>query len=154
MQLLFNFLAVIYVFVCAFLILVVLLQAGRGGGLGGAFGAGGSQTVFGSAGASNFLTRLTWVCAVLFMTLSMALAYLSSTSDSLLDEQEAIANERNAARRVTATPAPTKAEPGALSDPAAAAAPAAPAAAPVEPTEPAASAEPAEPAAPQAPATE
>ena len=55
-------LIILHVFVCTFLVLVVLLQAGKGGGIGIAFGGGGSQTVFGSSGAGNFLTRLTAIC--------------------------------------------------------------------------------------------
>lgn len=105
----FAFLAVIYVIVCVFLILVVLLQAGKGGGMGAAFGggAGGSQTVFGGAGAGNFLTRLTWASAVLFMVLSGTLAYMSSSSDKSLEEAARITHEREAARDVSH--APTKA---------------------------------------------
>ncbi|MCB9667754.1 MAG: preprotein translocase subunit SecG [Myxococcales bacterium] len=73
----FTALAIFYVFICMFLILVVLLQAGKGGGMGSAFG-GTTQTVFGGAGASDFLTRLTSVCAALFMILSATLSYMSS----------------------------------------------------------------------------
>jgi preprotein translocase subunit SecG len=80
----YTFLSVIYVLVCLFLILVVLLQPGRGG-IGGAFGGGSSQTVFGSSGAGNFLTRLTSVSAALFMILSATLAYMSSSSDKSLE---------------------------------------------------------------------
>ncbi|HEX2677680.1 MAG TPA: preprotein translocase subunit SecG [Polyangiales bacterium] len=69
----------LYVFVCVFLILVVLLQAGKGG-MGAAFG-GSSQTVFGSSGAGNFLTRLTVVSAALFMLLSATLTYVSSSGE-------------------------------------------------------------------------
>ncbi len=81
----FTFLSVIYVMVCLFLILVVLLQAGKGGGLGAGL-SGSSQTVFGGSGAGNFLTRLTAICAALFMILSVTLAYLSSRSEKALDE--------------------------------------------------------------------
>jgi preprotein translocase subunit SecG len=88
------FLIVVHVFVCAFLVLVVLLQAGKGGGVGIAFGGGGSQTVFGSSGAGNFLTKMTAICATIFFLNSLALAYLSSQSDSrrlqrLADQQAA-----------------------------------------------------------------
>jgi preprotein translocase subunit SecG len=103
----FTFLAVVYVIVCIFLILVVLLQAGKGGGMGAAFGGGASQTVFGATGAGNFLTRLTWISAVLFMVLSGSLAYLSSSSDKVLEEAERLQRERDSARNVEA--APTKA---------------------------------------------
>src|SRR6185437_10811844 len=79
-----TFLTVIHVVVCLFLILVVLLQAGKGGGMGIAFGGGGggSQTVFGSSGAGNFLTRLTSVTAFIFLVTSLGLAHFSSQQDS------------------------------------------------------------------------
>src|SRR5687767_9227336 len=79
----FTVLTIVHVFICLFLIVVVLLQAGKGGGMGIAFGGGGgSQTVFGSSGAGNFLTRLTAGFAIAFFANSMILAYLSSQSDS------------------------------------------------------------------------
>ena len=77
-----TFLTVLHVLVCLFLILVVLLQAGKGGGMGIAFGGGGSQTVFGSSGAGNFLTRLTSITALIFMVTSLGLAHYSSQQDS------------------------------------------------------------------------
>ena len=77
-----TFLTVLHVLVCLFLILVVLLQAGKGGGMGIAFGGGGSQTVFGSSGAGNFLTRLTSVTAAIFLVTSLGLAHYSSQQDS------------------------------------------------------------------------
>lgn len=82
-----TFLNVLHVFVCLFLILVVLLQQGRGGGLGSAFG-GATAQVFGGRGAGNFMTRLTAICAVIFMATSMSLAYLSSAGDRELKEFE------------------------------------------------------------------
>jgi preprotein translocase subunit SecG len=78
-----TFLTVIHVTVCLFLVLVVLLQAGKGGGMGIAFGGGGgSQTVFGSSGAGNFLTRLTSITALIFLLTSLGLAHFSSQQDS------------------------------------------------------------------------
>ena len=59
------------------LILIVLLQTGKGAAMGAAFG-GSSQTVFGSAGASSFLGKLTAGIAILFMITSLSLATLSS----------------------------------------------------------------------------
>ncbi|MDQ3031441.1 MAG: preprotein translocase subunit SecG [Myxococcota bacterium] len=91
------FLSIVYVLVCAFLIFVVLLQQGRGGGMGSAFGGGGSQTVFGGAGAGNVLTRITSACAALFMILSATLAYMSSSSDSTLDDVSRELEARQAA---------------------------------------------------------
>ncbi len=81
-----TFLSIVYILVCLFLIGVVLLQSGRGGGMGAAFGGGGStNSVFGGAGAGNLLTRVTAVCAALFMILSATLAYLSSSSEQALE---------------------------------------------------------------------
>jgi preprotein translocase subunit SecG len=96
-----TFLTILYVFVCVFLILVVLLQAGRGGGMGAAFG-GSSQSVFGGAGAGNFLTRLTVVMAALFMLLSASLAYLSTSSDKALEKAAQAVKAREDARNLDA----------------------------------------------------
>ena len=67
----------IHVIVCFALILIVLLQAGKGAEMGAAFG-GASQTIFGSSGAVGFLTKLTTVAAVVFMVTSLLLAFTSS----------------------------------------------------------------------------
>ncbi|MBF0118202.1 MAG: preprotein translocase subunit SecG [Desulfobacterales bacterium] len=72
------FLIVIHVIVCVALILIVLLQTGKGASMGAAFGGGSSQTLFGSGGASTFLSKATTVAAVVFMITSLALAYVSS----------------------------------------------------------------------------
>ncbi len=77
---------IVHVAVSLFLMLTVLLQAGKGGGMGATFGGGSSQgSVFGGSGAGNFLSKLTTVSAALFMLTSMTLAFLASTSgeDSL-----------------------------------------------------------------------
>src|ERR1700712_4611839 len=95
----YTFLSILYVLVCLFLILVVLLQPGRGG-VGGAFGGGGSQTVFGGSGAGNFLTRLTSISAALFMILSATLAYMSSSSDKSLDRASEAARAKAASKVV------------------------------------------------------
>lgn len=106
----FTALAIFYVFVCAFLILVVLLQAGKSGGMGAAFG-GTTQTVFGGAGAGNFLTRLTAVCAALFMVLSATLSYMSSGRGQSALEEAAKATEaaKKPAPKAQSKAAPAKA---------------------------------------------
>jgi preprotein translocase subunit SecG len=78
-----TFIHIIHVFVCVLLILVVLLQQGKGGGMGAAFG-GASTQVFGGRGAGNILTRATAICAAIFMITSVSLAYLSSSGDRAL----------------------------------------------------------------------
>jgi preprotein translocase subunit SecG len=68
---------IIHVLVCFALILIVLLQAGKGAEMGAAFG-GASQTLFGSSGAMGFLTKLTTVAAIVFMITSLLLAFVST----------------------------------------------------------------------------
>ena len=67
----------IHIIVCFVLILAVLLQSGKSADLAGAFGGGGSQSVFGPRGAANILTKATTICAVLFMLTSLGLYILS-----------------------------------------------------------------------------
>jgi preprotein translocase subunit SecG len=76
-----TLLDIVHIFVCAFLMLVVLLQQGKGGGMGAAFGGGATAQVFGGRGAGNILTRATAICAGLFMLTSVSLAYVSSSGD-------------------------------------------------------------------------
>ena len=60
------------------IIVLVLLQRGKGADAGAAFGAGASGTVFGARGSSSFFSRATAVCATVFFVSSLTLAYLSS----------------------------------------------------------------------------
>lgn len=60
------------------IILLVLMQRGKGADAGAAFGAGASGTVFGARGSTSFFSRATAVCATLFFVSSLTLAYLSS----------------------------------------------------------------------------
>jgi preprotein translocase subunit SecG len=76
-----TLLDIVHIFVCGFLMLVVLLQQGKGGGMGAAFGGAATQQVFGGRGAGNILTRATTVCAGIFMLTSVSLAYVSSSGD-------------------------------------------------------------------------
>jgi len=69
-------LVVLHIFVCVFLIAVVLLQRGKGAEIGAVFGGGASTTVFGSRGAGNFLSRMTTIAAAVFMLTSLGLSYL------------------------------------------------------------------------------
>jgi len=71
----------IHVLVCIALVMIVLLQAGKGAEMGAAFG-GSSQTLFGSAGAMGFLTKLTTIAAVIFMITSLLLAFASTRKAS------------------------------------------------------------------------
>jgi preprotein translocase subunit SecG len=72
-----TLLTILHYLICLFLIVVILLQAGKGADIGAAFGAGGSQTVFGPRGAATFLSKLTAVVALLFLATSMGLVAYS-----------------------------------------------------------------------------
>ena len=70
--------AIIHVLCSIGLILVVLLQTGRGSDIGAAFGSGASQTLFGSSGTTGFMTRITTGVVVVFMVTSLLLTYFYS----------------------------------------------------------------------------
>ena len=105
-----TLITILHVIVCLFLMLTVLLQSGKGGGMGGAFGGGNAATVFGGSGASTFLRRLTAVAGTVFMLTSMLLAFLAShnSADALEKfgaQQEKLATEKEAAKKkVLGTP--------------------------------------------------
>lgn len=66
-------LTLLHVVVCIALVMIVLLQKGKGASMGAAFG-GSSQTVFGSTGATPFLSKITVAAAVIFVVTSLALS--------------------------------------------------------------------------------
>ena len=72
-------LTIVHIIVAVALVLIVLLQAGKGAGIGAAFG-GSSQTLFGARGPTSFLSKLTAGAAVLFMVTSLLLTYIGSRS--------------------------------------------------------------------------
>jgi len=71
------------------IIVLVLMQRGKGADAGAAFGSGASGTVFGARGSSNFFSRTTAILAAVFFVSSLSLAYISSqrtdTPDSLIE---------------------------------------------------------------------
>ncbi len=93
-----TFLDILHVFVCGVLMFVVLLQQGKGGGMGAAFGGGGAAQVFGGRGAGNILTRATAICATTFMLTSVSLAYLSSSGDRALKARAALEEQKHNAK--------------------------------------------------------
>jgi len=84
-------LVILHIIFCVVLILVVLLQAGKGADIGAAFGGGSSQAVFGPRAGSDFMTKVTAAVAVLFMLTSLSLTFLVArrTDVSTLMEQGA-----------------------------------------------------------------
>ena len=71
----FVFITIVHIIVCVVLIMVVLLQTGKGAEMGAAFG-GATQTVFGSSGPAGFLSKLTTAVAIIFMITTLTLCYL------------------------------------------------------------------------------
>jgi len=103
-----------HVLTCLALILIVLLQHGKGADIGVQFGA--SQTVFGARGAGNFLTKLTTGAAIVFMATSLILSKLSGRANlsSILEPAaaEQPVEPQAPASDVQAEPLEGAAEPG------------------------------------------
>ena len=92
-----TFLMITNIILAIILIVLVLLQQGKGSDLGSAFGGGSSNSMFGALGPSNLLGRLTWIVGSLFLILAMTQAVLLknlNTQDNLsFPEQEIIIEE-------------------------------------------------------------
>jgi preprotein translocase subunit SecG len=88
----YGFLTALHLTICFALVISVLLQSGKGGGLAGAFGgAGGGQTIFGGRGAATFLSKATTVLGALFLVSALLLAMVPrgghAPAKSLIQEQ-------------------------------------------------------------------
>jgi preprotein translocase subunit SecG len=105
--------ATLHVFVCVILVLVVLLQSGKGADLAGAFGGGATQTAFGSRGPASFLSKMTTVAAIIFMLTSFGLSMISTRTErkSVLEtggqQQTTTPARRVPAAQTPAAPMPT-----------------------------------------------
>ena len=82
-----NLLIFFYIIISITLILLVLLQQGKGSDIGSAFGGGSSNAMFGSSGPSNPLTKVTAIVSAIFLVLSLFITYISrsTTEDSEID---------------------------------------------------------------------
>ena len=78
----YTLIVILHVIVSIAMILVILLQTGKGSDIGAVFGGGSSQTLFGSTGPTSFLSKLTAGAAILFMVTSLFLAYFSGSGSS------------------------------------------------------------------------
>jgi preprotein translocase subunit SecG len=103
---------ILHIVVCIGLILVVLLQTGKGAEIGAVFGGGSSSTIFGSSGAGNFLTKLTTAMAIVFMITSLTLGYFAGQRPSAT-----IFDSRSPASQPGAPLTPAKEEPGPTKSP-------------------------------------
>lgn len=78
-----NILLVVHLIVAVAIVILVLLQQGKGSDMGAAFGGGSSQSLFGARGSANFLSRTTSILTTVFFLSSLTLAYLyTSRSDT------------------------------------------------------------------------
>ena len=81
----YDMLLIVYLIVSIILVGFVLIQQGKGAGMGASFGSGASNTVFGAGGAGNFMTRTTAILAIAFFILSLVLGNLSTNKVSADD---------------------------------------------------------------------
>ncbi len=105
-----TILLIIFIPVCILLILIVLLQAGKGGGLAGAFGGAGAQTFLGARGAVDFLSKLTIYLAIAFMALALilSLTYGGRRGIRVEEQIETPAAETSTEEAVPAEPGTTQ----------------------------------------------
>lgn len=108
-----TFVTIVHVFLCVFMIFVILLQPGKDAGMGAALGGGAATSAFGGRGAVTFLSKLTAICAALFFFTSLGLSFVGMRRSVT----SAIVNKTPATKPVTApetaTPEATAAPEGA-----------------------------------------
>ncbi len=75
---LYNIFLGIHIIAAVFLIIIVLIQTGKGSEVGFAFGAGAAQTMFGSSGGKSFIMKFTVTVAIIFMVTSISLALMQA----------------------------------------------------------------------------
>ena len=92
-----QILNIFQVLVAVSLVALILVQKGQGATAGASFGAGASATVFGSRGASNFLSRTTWVLAGLFCSISLTMAVAISRTVGVPDTDLGVVADTNVA---------------------------------------------------------
>ena len=125
MPLFLNLIVALQMLTALVMIGLVLIQHGKGADMGASFGSGASGSLFGATGSANFLSRSTAVCAALFFSCTLALAFLSNdrarpASSSALDSPAIGASAASAAAQGAAQ-IPATAPAGALPVPAVAA---------------------------------
>lgn len=106
---------VLQLFVCVSLIILVLIQHGKGADMGAAFGSGASSTMFGSQGSASFLTRITAGLAAGFFILSLILAYFSTGQVEQRSVVESLPVQTQPATSETTIEVPVVPESGATS---------------------------------------
>jgi len=105
----YEILLVVYLLVALAIIGLVLIQQGKGADMGASFGSGASNTVFGSSGSGNFLTRTTAILAVVFFVISLALGNLTA---SKVKQSDAWSDLEAPLEEQAVVPAPEQPDPG------------------------------------------
>ena len=93
---------IIHVLLAVALIVLILVQHGKGADAGAAFGSGASSTVFGARGSATFLTKLTTCIALIFFVTSISLAYIASNKTS--ESKSLIENNQTDIKNPSSTP--------------------------------------------------
>ena len=99
---------IVHIIVCAFLIIVVLLQSGQSGDIAAAFGGMGSQTAFGPRGAATILSKATTWSAIIFMVTSITLSVYASRKSGPKSVLQGINSAPAKSQPATPAPAPQK----------------------------------------------
>ena len=109
---------VLHILAAVGIVVLVLLQHGKGADMGAAFGSGSAGSLFGSAGAANFLSRTTAILAAVFFLTSLGLTYFSAPSKSsgVVQQLEIPAVPQGAPAQKPAAPAPSAPAPAAPAD--------------------------------------
>jgi len=109
---------VLHILAAIGIVVLVLLQHGKGADMGAAFGSGSAGSLFGSAGAANFLSRTTAILAAVFFLTSLGLTYFSSPSKSsgVVQQLEIPAVPQGTSAQKPAAPAPSAPAPAPPAD--------------------------------------
>ena len=89
----YEILMVVYLVVALALIGFILIQQGKGAGMGSSFGSGASGTVFGASGSGNFLTKATTILAIIFFGVALGLGNLTSEKSAAPDDDSLFSSD-------------------------------------------------------------
>jgi len=122
MNMLLNLMVVVQIVSALAMIGLVLVQHGKGADMGASFGSGASGSLFGATGSANFLSRSTAVCAAIFFSCTLALAFIANDRGASTGGSNVLDRPANAAVPAASaalpTPAPVQAASGAAAVPA------------------------------------
>ncbi|MBI3716867.1 MAG: preprotein translocase subunit SecG [Betaproteobacteria bacterium] len=110
-----NLVLMVHCVMALAIVILVLLQHGKGADMGAAFGSGSAGSLFGSSGAANFLSRSTAVCAAIFFATSLGLTYVhapkadSGVAGSVMTDGAKTDPAKTDAPKADVIPAPTAA---------------------------------------------